>query len=366
MIFRKLVSCLFLLAVLGSAQRALPATLLITSPQFGICVTSEDANYEYNWGVLQPETGLFSFSPIGQAPLAPHFTAPQHAVPGDLLRMNVTEPEDVDSVIAQVLGPKQQVLSHGIGFRPQAQQKDSWVILVGIPNVTAVGGYTLSLEIKSGARSAVNLSVLSVRERTFKSERIAVTPGMEEIRTSDDPRKLAQVRELMQVIRTPHADAVFETGTIHDPLPNARRTSGYGDRRKYVYPDNTSEYSVHEGLDLAVSAGTPVPVCGRGRVVLATERIVTGKTVVVEMLPGLFSLYFHLSEIDVKAGEIVEQGDVIGKVGMTGFATGPHLHWEIDALGVPVDPDALVAGPILDKTTESGESETGKAPKGGE
>ena len=99
---------------------------------------------------------------------------------------------------------------------------------------------------------------------------------------------------------------------------------------------------------------------------LAAERIVTGNTVVVEMLPGLFSLYFHLSEIDVKPGDIVEQGQVIGKVGMTGFATGPHLHWEIEALGVPVDPDALVAGPILDKITESGEIETGKAPKGGE
>ena len=366
MIFRKLVSCLFLLAVLGSAQRALPATLLITSPQFGICVTSEDANYEYNWGVLQPETGLFSFSPIGQAPLAPHLAAPQHAVPGDLLRMIVTESEDVDSVMAQVLGRKQEVLSHGIGFRPRPQQKDSWVILVGIPNVTAVGSYTLLLEIKSGARSAMNLSVLSVDERTFKFERIVVTPEMGEIRTSDDPRKLAQMRELIHVICTPHADAVFETGTIHDPIPDARRTSGYGDRRKYVYPDNTSDYSVHEGLDLAVPAGTPVPACGRGWVVLAAERIVTGNTVVVEMLPGLFSLYFHLFEIDVKAGEIVEQGDVIGKVGMTGFATGPHLHWEIDALGVPVDPDALVTGPILDKTTESGESEAGKAPKGGE
>ncbi|MGO9412544.1 MAG: M23 family metallopeptidase [Spirochaetia bacterium] len=363
---RRFVSCLFLLAMLASAQRALPATLLVTSPQVGICVTSQDAKYQYHWGAMQPETGLFSFSPLGQAPLEPHVVVPSDTAPGELLRIAVSESEDVDSVTAQVLGPKQQVLSRGFGFRPQAQQKDAWMILVGIPDVTTPGSYTLSLEIKSGARNAVDLSVLSIHERTFRFERIAVTQGMEEIRTSEDPRKLAQARELIRTITTPHADAVFETGIIHDPLPDARRTSGYGDRRKYVYPDNTADYSVHEGLDLAMPEGTPVPACGRGRVVLAAERIVTGNTVVVEMLPGLFSLYFHLSEIDVKPGDIVEQGQVIGKVGMTGFATGPHLHWEIEALGVPVDPDALVAGPILDKITESGEIETGKAPKGGE
>jgi murein DD-endopeptidase MepM/ murein hydrolase activator NlpD len=92
----------------------------------------------------------------------------------------------------------------------------------------------------------------------------------------------------------------------------------------------------------------------------------TGNTIIIEMLPGLYSLYFHLSEIDVKQGDVVGQGDLIGKVGMTGFATGPHLHWEIDALGVPVDPDALTAKPILDKTVESGEIGSGSAPKGGE
>ena len=84
------------------------------------------------------------------------------------------------------------------------------------------------------------------------------------------------------------------------------------------------------------------------------------------MLPGLFAVYFHLSEIDVKTGDVVGQGQVIGKVGMTGFATGPHLHWQITALGVAVDPDALCEAPILDKTTESGEIDGGKIPKGGE
>jgi murein DD-endopeptidase MepM/ murein hydrolase activator NlpD len=352
--------------MLWSAEHALPATLLVTSPQLEICVTSDDARYQYHWGTLQPEEGQFSFAPLGQTPLAPRVTVPSEAAPGDLLRVAFEEPEDVGSATAQVLGPKQQALSKGIGFRFQEPHKDQWFVLVGIPNVTAMGSYTLSLTITAGTRSFVKLCSLSIRARNFRFERIAVTLGMEEIRSSKDPRKIAEARELARIITTAHPDAIFELGTIRNPLPGARRTSWYGDRRQYIYPDNTAGYSVHEGLDLADPAGTPVPVCGQGRVVLARERIVSGNTVVIEMLPGLFSLYLHLSEIDVKEGDVVHQGDVIGKVGMTGFATGPHLHWEIDALGIPVDPDALTAAPILDKTVESGEIETGNASKGGE
>lgn len=356
-----------LLMLLRSAQWGVPATLLVTSSQLEICVTSEDAEYDYRWGALHPKSGLFAYSPLGQPPLAPKIAAPQDASPGDLLRVEISEPEEVDSVVAQILDPKQHVLSRGIGFQPsEATHKDLWVALVGITDLTNQGSYILSLTVKAGARSAVQLASLSIRERSFRFERMAITRGLEELRTSDEQRRVAEARELIHILLTPHTDAVFETGTIRNPLPEARRTSGYGDRRKYVYPDGSSDYSVHEGLDLAVPQGTPVTACGRGRVVLAGQRIITGNTVVIEHLPGLFSLYFHLSEIDVKAGDVVAQGELIGKVGQTGFATGPHLHWEIEALGVPVDPDALAAGPILDKNLESGEIDTGKASKGGE
>jgi len=220
-------SWLAFLLILGSAEQALPATLFVTSPQFGICVTSEDARYQYHWGALQPEAGRFSFSPLGQAPLAPRITVPQDALPGDLLRVSIEEPENLDSVTAQILGPKQQTLSRGIGFRPKAQQKDEWVILVGVPNETNPGSYTLSLTARAGARNVLNLSSLSVRARTFRFERIVMTPDMEKIQTSEDPRKIAETREFVGIVTTAHTDAVFELGTICNPLPDARRTSGY-------------------------------------------------------------------------------------------------------------------------------------------
>jgi murein DD-endopeptidase MepM/ murein hydrolase activator NlpD len=80
---------------------------------------------------------------------------------------------------------------------------------------------------------------------------------------------------------------------------------------------------------------------------MARDRIVTGNTVVIEHLPGVFSLYYHLDSIGVDEGDVVEQGERIGTVGMTGLATGPHLHWEIRVGGVPVAPEEASRVPLL-------------------
>jgi murein DD-endopeptidase MepM/ murein hydrolase activator NlpD len=253
-----------------------------------------------------------------------------------------------------------------MGFRPDGASRNRWVVLVGVSSQAQKGEYALRVTAQAGTRSAVFLTAVTVIERVFHFERIPLSTDLTTLRTEKDPRKNAEAKEMARVLATPHPDAIYEEGTILVPLAGARRTSGYGDRRKYVYTDNSADYSVHEGLDIASPTGTPVPACGRGRVVLAGSRIMTGNTVIIEHLPGLFSIYFHLSEIAVKLGDMVAEGDIIGKVGMTGLATGPHLHWEIQALGVPIDPDALAAGPILDRNADFGDIGASKDPKGGE
>jgi murein DD-endopeptidase MepM/ murein hydrolase activator NlpD len=81
---------------------------------------------------------------------------------------------------------------------------------------------------------------------------------------------------------------------------------------------------------------------GAGRVALAENRISTGWSVVIEHLPGLYSLYYHMDSLAVKAGQMVKQGEEIGKSGATGLATGPHLHWEMRLNGSPVNPDMFL------------------------
>ncbi len=83
--------------------------------------------------------------------------------------------------------------------------------------------------------------------------------------------------------------------------------------------------------------GTPVIAANTGRVAFAGDLTVRGRSVILDHGAGVFSAYHHLSEIDVVEGQLVNKGDLIGAVGQTGLAEGPHLHWEIVVHGVEVD-----------------------------
>jgi murein DD-endopeptidase MepM/ murein hydrolase activator NlpD len=255
----------------------------------------------------------------------------------------------VDSVTVEVTGPGARVLSRADGFLARsAEQGEWWDILLGIPANAPVKDLSLSLHVTAGQRSCLFLQPLSVTHRAFFSERIPFNKELTKLITVPDSRKDSEYQVLLHVLRTPHSDAQYETGALLVPLPSARRTSNYGDRREYLLANDESDASIHQGVDLAAPTGTAVPASGRGRVVFAGLRIMTGNSVIIEHMPGLFSLYFHMSMISVAVGDVVEKGQPIGQVGMTGLATGPHLHWQVDAFTTAVDPDALASRPLLD------------------
>ena len=109
----------------------------------------------------------------------------------------------------------------------------------------------------------------------------------------------------------------------------------FGNRRSY----NGSEYAYyHSGLDFCGGVGTEILAPADGRVVFAGPLTVRGNATIIDHGWGIYTGYLHQSEILVKVGDMVEQGQVIGRVGGTGRVTGPHLHWEIWAGGVQVDP----------------------------
>jgi murein DD-endopeptidase MepM/ murein hydrolase activator NlpD len=98
----------------------------------------------------------------------------------------------------------------------------------------------------------------------------------------------------------------------------------------------------HDGLDIGSPPGTPVKCPAPGRVMIATAGGDFGKHVLIDHGNGVRSLYGHLRKIDVKAGQKVEKGDVIGQVGSTGRSTGPHLHYELLVQGKPVNPRSFL------------------------
>ena len=105
---------------------------------------------------------------------------------------------------------------------------------------------------------------------------------------------------------------------------------------------NGQPRSAHQGVDLRGPEGTPVKAIARGRVVLTGDFYYGGKTVILDHGQGIHSLYMHLSSIDVREDVFVSQGETVGEVGMTGRATGPHLHLGVYVLGDAVDPMYLL------------------------
>jgi murein DD-endopeptidase MepM/ murein hydrolase activator NlpD len=98
----------------------------------------------------------------------------------------------------------------------------------------------------------------------------------------------------------------------------------------------------HKGVDIAAKEGTSIKASNNGTVVMAARGQAYGNAVIVDHGGGIFTLYFHMSKIYVKSGDSVSKGDVIGAVGRTGLATGPHLHFQIDLFRVPVNPNELL------------------------
>ncbi|OLD42398.1 MAG: hypothetical protein AUI83_19370 [Armatimonadetes bacterium 13_1_40CM_3_65_7] len=94
----------------------------------------------------------------------------------------------------------------------------------------------------------------------------------------------------------------------------------------------------HHGVDIAAPEGEIVRAANSGIVRLAEPLPLSGDTVIVDHGMGILTFYMHMSAIDVTPGEIVQRGAVVGRVGSTGLATGPHLHWGVRVNGVYVDP----------------------------
>jgi hypothetical protein len=121
-------------------------------------------------------------------------------------------------------------------------------------------------------------------------------------------------------------------------LPNAKVMSAFADHRTYVYRGREVDEQTHLGFDLAATARTPVPAANRGVVLLARYFGIFGNAVVLDHGYGLMSLYGHLSSIDVKEGQQVERGQILGRTGATGLAGGDHLHYTTLLRGLPVNP----------------------------
>jgi len=217
--------------------------------------------------------------------------------------------------------------------------------VITIPSTVRPGSAIIRLENEMGIVHDISIQITP---RDFISEVIELDPVNTGIRTDPNPQRTEEANKLWAILSTT-GNHVYHTGPFTTPVTSTRRTSFFGDRRVFKYSNGTSDTSVHAGVDFGVPTGTRVTACGAGRVILASMRIVTGNSVIIEHAPGIYSLYYHLDSISVQENSIVETGTLLGLSGSTGLSTGPHLHWEIRVSTENTDPDALTNRSIVDK-----------------
>jgi len=209
--------------------------------------------------------------------------------------------------------------------------------------VTPYGSFVFGI-----GRDATGEAVLRIKQPAtgWVEHRIAITPRdwpVERIdgvppATVDPPQAIAQriQREQARVAAARERDDARTGFAQVFAWPLQGRISGrFGNQRVY----NGTPKSPHSGMDIAAPAGTPVKAPADGVISFADAGLyLTGGTLVLDHGHGISSNFLHLSRIDVRPGDVVRQGDVIGAVGATGRATGPHLHWGMNWFDVRIDP----------------------------
>lgn len=211
------------------------------------------------------------------------------------------------------------------------------LVFIGLDLGIPPGSYPLSVivERSGGAREILRRDIV-VEAKEFPSKKLwvkesfAVPPKAVEERIAREAELVAAVYSRITSRWLGHGDFMLP----HDgkAFPN------FGQRRIY----NNKPRSTHSGVDIAAPMGAPIRAANAGKVVLASDLYLSGRTVIIDHGLGVFTSYGHMSKILVKRGADVAKGDILGKAGSTGRSTGPHLHWAARITDARVDPFSLL------------------------
>ena len=222
----------------------------------------------------------------------------------EIIFNNITTPVDQDGLFLLALG-RDEAAKPQISIRNKDDARD------------------YSFEVGAAAWDIQNIKGIPPRK---------VTPSDADLRDIEFEQKVVRAAQ-----QTQSAVPYWKQGFI---MPVEGRTSGHFGGQRIM---NGVKKNPHAGMDIAAKAGTPVKAPTGGIVTLAQpDLFYSGNVIILDHGYGLHTIYAHLQEMKVKRGDTVRQGDIIGLVGQTGRATGPHLHWGASVNGTKFNPPSLL------------------------
>ena len=218
--------------------------------------------------------------------------------------------------------------------------ENSFAGLVGIDMEDPEGSQELSVHVHTKKGTEHRSYAILIIKENYTVQKLTLPKRQVDLDAQTLKRVKAEQRELADAFHHIGADPLWD-GPFLEPVAG-KITGVFGSRRII----NGQPRRPHSGEDIAAPNGTPVLAINSGTVVLTVDHFFSGKGVILDHGLGIFSMYFHLSEIDVENGQTVKKGETIGKVGSSGRATGPHLHWGVRVNGSRVNPFALTTLPL--------------------
>jgi murein DD-endopeptidase MepM/ murein hydrolase activator NlpD len=212
------------------------------------------------------------------------------------------------------------------------QEGEDWLAIIGIPLSAPLAPRQVVIH-SHDVRQEIEFTV---GDKHYASQSLKVAPAQVNLSRADLER-VNREKSIIDHALSRWTDDQPQTLRLEQPVPGVR-SSSFGMRRIF----NGEARNPHSGMDIAAPTGTPVKAPIGGTVIDTGHYFFNGNTVFVDHGRGLISMYCHLSAIDVQPGQRVAAGAILGAVGMTGRATGPHLHWGLSLNRVWVDPELFV------------------------
>ena len=213
------------------------------------------------------------------------------------------------------------------------RRDDRWIAVVGIPLAEKPGELRIKVSTPSGTIDVP----FRIVDKSYRTQHLTIKDQRKVEPNPDDLKRIAEETKRSDAALSKFTANTTPSLELTSPVEGVRSDS-YGSRRIF----NGQPRNPHSGMDIAAAKGTPIHSPAAGTVVEAGNFFFNGNTLYIDHGDGLVTMYCHLDTIEVKLGDTVHQGDLLGTVGATGRVTGPHLHWGVALNRAMVDPALFI------------------------